>query len=578
MTLCADRRGPFSAAQWAAAVWCLAFAASGLACGATSRHSRPGDGPDEPDGGGAGSSSNSSGGSAGDIGAGGATSPGRTILRRLNRTEYKFTVRDLLGTKTTPGDQLPDDEQSADGFDTVGEFLSLDAQHITILQSNATQLIEELYARPETDPWRAKVLPCQLTAGAEATCARQVLTAFARRAFRRPVTSAEIDRLMDLVDKARVGETYEDGLKTALSAVLLSPHFIYREETSVAPGGDEPQALNAYELATRLSYFLWSTMPDDELAVSADSGKLTDDSAELGAQVERMLEDEKASTLTTRFANRWLTLDRLKTAAPEPTMYPSFDEELRVSAGTETATFFSHLISDNLPLSNLIDADFTYANDRLGKHYGISVAGAGFSKVSLAGTPRAGILGQTSFLMGTSMPNRSSPVFRGDWILTRILCSATPPGLGSPPMNDPAPGKSGRNLVEDYSKDASCASCHQSIDPMGFAFENFDGIGAYRTLDNGVPVDATGNYPDGTNFDGAVELTNLMAKDPRYPACVTSKLLTYGVGRPFSDQSELDYAKAIAAAALAAQQGQWQSWIAMVAASEAFRTNRPDAP
>lgn len=560
------------------AVSCLALALSGLACGATSRHSRPGDGLEEPDGEGGAGASNGAGGSAGNSDAGAATSPGRTVLRRLNRTEYNFTVRDLLGTKTTPGDQLPPDEQSADGFDTVGEFLSLDAKHITTLQGNATQLIDELYARPETDPWRARVLPCKLTAGAEATCARQILTAFARRAFRRPATTAEVDRLMALVDKARVGETYDDGLKTALSAVLLSPHFIYREETSVAPGGDDARALDPYELATRLSYFLWSTMPDDELAGSADSGKLTDDPAELGAQVERMLEDEKASTLSTHFANSWLTLDRLDTVAPEPTVYPSFDDDLRISARTETETFFSHLISDNLPLSNLIDADFTYANGRLGEHYGITVAGTGFRKVSLAGTPRAGILGQTSFLMGTSMPNRSSPVFRGDWILTRILCSPTPRGLDIPPMNEPAPGTSGRNLLEEYSKDADCASCHQFIDPLGFAFEHFDGIGAYRTMDNGVPVDATGIYPDGSNFDGAVELTNLMAKDPRYPACVTSKLLTYGVGRPFSDQSELEYAQAIAAPALAARQSQWRSWIAMVAASEAFRTNRPDAP
>ena len=172
-------------------------------------------------------------------------------------------------------------------------------------------------------------------------------------------------------------------------------------------------------------------MPDDVLAASADSGKLTSDPAELGAQVERMLKDEKASTLTTHFVYNWLTLNRLKTVTFAPTVYPSFDEDLRISAATETTTFFSHLISDDLPLSNLIDADFTYANARLGKHYGIIVTGTGFSKVSLAGTPRAGILGQTSFLMGTSMPKRSSPVFRGNWILNRILCSATPP----PPAN-----------------------------------------------------------------------------------------------------------------------------------------------
>ena len=527
-------------------------------------------------------------GSGGIVGTGG-TSPsdaaatadqGRTILRRLNRIEYNLTVRDLLGTKTTPGDQLPDDP-TVDGLDTVGEYLSLAPLQIEILQGAATQLVDELYARPATDAWRTKVMSCPLAAGAEAICARQILTTFARRAFRRPATGAEIDRLMALVDEARVGGSYDDGVKTALSAVLLSPHFIFREETSVAPGGAEPKALNAFELATRLSYFLWSTMPDEVLAASADSGKLTSDPAELGAQVERMLKDEKASTLTTHFAYTWLSLNRLKTVSFDPTVYPSFDEDLRTSAATETATFFSHLISDNLPLSNLIDADFTYANVRLGKHYGITVTGTGFSRVSLAGTPRAGILGQTSFLMGNAHPDRSAPVLRGDWILSRILCSATPP----PPdtvdistVNQPAPGGSGRHILEEFTKDPSCQSCHQFLNPLGFAFENFDGIGAYRTMDNGVPVDATGTYPDGTNFKGAVELTKLMGKDPRYPGCVTSKLLTYGVGRTFDGQSGLDYAKAVAARAQAAQQSQWRSWIAMVAKSEAFRTNRPDAP
>ncbi len=520
------------------------------------------------------------------IGSGGsggsAVAPAdRTVLRRLNRTEYNFTVRDLLGPTTTPGDQLPPDDLSADGFDSVGAFLALGAKHIMTLQNNALRMVAELYARPETDGWRTKVLPCKLTAGAEATCARQILTTFARRAFRRPATAAEIDRLMALVDKARAGATYDDGLQAALSAVLVSPHFIFREETSVAPGGTQPKALNAFELATRLSYFLWSTMPDDLLAASADSGKLTSDPAELGAQVDRMLKDEKASALTTHFAYSWLTIDRVDTVAPPLVeYYPSFDDDLRISAKTETATFFSHLISDNLPLSTLIDADFTYANARLGKHYGLSVTDPGFSKVSLAGTHRAGLLGQTSFLMGTSLPDRTSRVRRGDWILTHLLCSPTqpaPPDLHMATWMQEGSDVSVTNILEVHSNDAGCKDCHQLINPMGAGFENFDGIGAYRTLDYGAALDTTGTYPDGTNFNGAVELTNLIAKDPRYVACVTSKLLTYAVGRPFSGQSGLDYAKAIAAQAPAAQQRQWRSWIAMVATSEAFRTNGPDA-
>jgi hypothetical protein len=562
------------------AVSCLALAVSGFACTGTIGGETPGAGSGTGSGPGPGGSSES-------VGASGAKSPsdalaadkGRTTLRRLNRLEYNLTVRDLLGTQTTPGDQLPED-QSADGFDTVGEFLAVESKHILALQASATQLVDELYARPATDAWRTKVMPCNLTAGAEATCARQILTAFARRAFRRPATGAEIDRLMALVDKARTGATYDDGLKAALSAVLLSPHFIYREETSVVPGGAEPKALNAFELATRLSYFLWSTMPDDLLAASADSGKLSSDPAELGAQIDRMLKDDKSSTLTTHFVDSWLSIHRLDSVAPDSGVYPAFDEELRTSAATETTTFFSRLVSDNLPLSNLIDADFTYANARLGKQYGINVTGTEFSKVSLAGTPRAGILGQTAFLMGTSQPNRTSLVSRGDWILERILCAATPPPPANLNIGDlkvPTPGTSLRQVLEEHRADPVCNSCHQFIDPMGLGFENFDGIGAYRTMDNGAPVDAKGTYPDGTAFNGAVELAKLIAKDPRYPACVTSKMLTYGTGRPFSSASGLDYAQAIAARAQAAQQSQWGSWVAMVASSEAFRTNRPDA-
>jgi len=505
---------------------------------------------------------------------------GRTVIRRLNRTEYNLTVRDLLGTSTTPGDSLPV-ESATDFFDTVGEFLSMSPLQFETLETAASALTDELFALPATDPKRAKVFVC--TAGDEATCARQILTAFARRAFRRPAATAEIDSLMALIDKVRAGGTYDDGLKAAITAVLLSPHFLYKEETSVGVAENAPpKPLNAFELATRLSYFLWSTMPDDALSASADTGKLVSAPAELAAQLERMLADPKSETLSSNFARQWLALSRMDAVNVnvDTTVYPSYDPELPAAAQEETATFFSHLISENLPLHTLIDADFTYANARLAKHYGLTAAGNSLMRVSLAGTPRAGLLTQTSFLMGNSHPDVSSPVQRGNWILQRILCAATPP----PPNNvdlsfkPGATGVTARAVLESHRMDPACGACHNLIDPLGLGLENFDGIGAYRTMDNGAPVDASGTYPGGATFAGATELSRLIAQDSRYSTCVTKNLLTYGAGRLFSSPESMTYADALAQRAMAAGSGTWRSWISMVASSEAFRTNRPDSP
>ena len=299
---------------------CLAMAFGAFAC--TGRISSggygstdtglTGSGPSGPSG----SSGPSGPGSTGGTGTTGGSAPltldgGRTTIRRLNWTEYNLTVRDLLGTSTTPADGF-DEDSTAGNFNTIGDFLGISEGQAEELEGAATALSAELFALPATDPKRTKVFVCTLTTGAEATCARKILTTFARRAFRRPPATAEIDSLMALIDKVRVGGTYNDGLQAAITAILLSPHFIYKEETSVGVASNAAaKPLNAYELATRLSYFLWSSMPDDALSASADSGKLVSDPNELAAQVDRMLADPKAVTLTSTFARQWLTLYRL---------------------------------------------------------------------------------------------------------------------------------------------------------------------------------------------------------------------------------------------------------------------------
>lgn len=511
-----------------------------------------------------------------------ALDTGRTVIRRLNRTEYSLTVRDLLGTATMPGDSLPV-EPATDFFDTVGEFLSMSPLYLETLEVAASALTDELFALPATDAKRAKVFVCMPTTGSEATCARQILTTFARKAFRRPPATAEIDSLMALIDRVRVGGTYNDGLKAAITAVLLSPHFLYKEETSVGVAANaEPKTLNAFELATRLSYFLWSTMPDDALAASADSGKLASDPAELAAQIDRMLSDPKAETLSSNFAKQWLSLGRLDAVNVNVNakVYPSYDDDLRAAAQQETATFFKQLIADNLPLPTLIDADFTYANARLAKHYGLTATGTSLTRVSLAGTPRSGLLTQTSFLMGNAHPDVTAPVLRGDWILHRILCAATPP----PPddvvltFKPGATGVTARDVLDAHRVDPRCAGCHNIIDPLGLGLENFDGIGAYRTMDNGAPVAAQGTYPGGAAFASATELSRLIAQDPRYPTCVAKNLLTFGAGRSFSSDESLAYSDALSKRATAAGGGKWRSWVSMIASSDAFRTNRPDSP
>jgi hypothetical protein len=525
---------------------------------------------------------------SGGLGTGGNSSTalmldtGRTVIRRLNRTEYTLTVRDLLGTSMTPLATL-DAESATDFFDTVGEFLSLSGSQLEAMEAAASALTDELFALSPADPKRAKVFVCTPTTGSEATCAREILTAFARRAFRRPAATAEIDSLMALIDKVRVGGTYDDGLKAAITAVLLSPHFLYKEETSVGVAANAPpKPLNAFELATRLSYFLWSSMPDDALAASADTGKLASDAAEWAAQMDRMLADPKSETLSSNFAKQWLSLSRMDPANVniDRTVNPTYYDELPADAKQETATFFSHLISDNLPLASLIDADFTYANARLAKHYGLTVTGDSPMRVSLAGAPRAGLLTQTSFLMGNAHPDITAPVKRGDWILHRILCAAT----NAPPNDVPLafepgpPGVTARAVLEAHRADPRCAACHNIIDPLGLGLENFDSVGSYRAMDNGAPVNASGTYPGGAAFAGATELSRLIAQDPRYATCVTKHLLTYGAGRSFSSAESLAYADALAQRAMAAGGGRWRSWITMVASSEAFRTNRPDAP
>ena len=516
-------------------------------------------------------------GSAGSLGAGSgpgtaAQDAGSRVMRRLNHADYNNTVRDLLGTSLRPADKLPDDE-TAEGFDTVGEVLSLSLSHLETLEQASGQLIDELYALPEADGRRRAVLVCQLQAGSETTCARQILSGFARRAYRRPVTDDEVSALVRLVDKVRAaGESYEGGLKAALSSILLSPNFLYMVE-KVPGGAGTVAAVNDHELATRLSYFLWSSMPDAALFAAAETGALTRDPVKLAAEARRMLADPKAEALTRDFVGQWLTLRRLELVEPDKNTFPQYDQALRDAAVRETQLFLQALFEDNAPPETLLTARFTFVNERLSDHYGLSLTGSDFQRVDLSQTQRVGILSQASFLMQTSHPAFTSPTKRGIWVLEQLLCSPPPPfpmNMDIPPLATPVENETLRQKLEKHRQSPACASCHAVMDPIGLGLENFDAIGGYRTVENGSPVDATGVL-NGTTFSGVQELAPLLDK-AKLNRCFAQQLLTYAVGRTFSSEAGQTYANALVQSGSAAGPHGMRDVIEAVVQSEAFRT------
>lgn len=369
-------------------------------------------------------------------------------------------------------------------------------------------------------------------------CGRTILTNLARRAYRRPVTKAEVDKLLNLVTLAqRQGDSFEEGLVQALQAVLVSPHFLFRiEQERPAQTADATLPINQHELAARLSYFFWSSMPDEELFKLAEQGKLKEQ-AVLLAQVRRMLQDPKADALVKNFAGQWLELRRLESVKPDRQRFPEFDTYLRLSMERETELFFASIIREDRSVIDFIDANYSFLNERLARFYGVpNVSGPAFQKVTLAPeTQRGGILTQASVLTVSSYATRTSPVLRGKWVLENILnAPPPPPPPGVPTLDEAKLGATAslRQQLEEHRKNTTCAACHARMDPLGFGLENFDAIGAWRTLDGKFPVDSTGTLPDGRSFKGPQELkTILRAERAAFATGLTEKLLTYALGR-----------------------------------------------
>lgn len=368
-------------------------------------------------------------------------------------------------------------------------------------------------------------------------CARKIVAELARRAYRRPVADQEVQNLVRFVDMAQAkGDSFEQGVRVALEAILVSPDFLFRIERD--PNPNNPAAshhINDYELASRLSYFLWSSMPDEELFRLAGARKLHKPEV-LQAQVKRMLLDAKSSALVDNFAGQWLELRNLDSVKPDPDRFPGFDESLRHAMRQETRLFFAAVIHENRSILDFIDGKFTFLNERLAKFYGIpGVTGPEFRRVSLTGEERSGVLTQASVLTVSSYPTRTSPVIRGKWILENFLNDPPPPPPpGVPNLNEAAIGteESLRQQLEQHRANPACSSCHARMDPLGFGLENYDAVGHWRTHDGKFPVDSAGTLPGGRTFHSPAELkTILRADSDAFARCLAEKMLTYALGR-----------------------------------------------
>ncbi len=482
--------------------------------------------------------SSTSGGGAAPGTSTAAVDPGRVGIHRLNNAEYDYTVRDLLGTSLQPA--VPFLAEEGLNFDNTASALGMTpSQYQGYFQAASDLSAEALSNATE----RAHLLTCTPTVAGDA-CARQIVTDFGAKIYRRPLDPSEVDRAMKVYDadfaRAKSGP---DALGQAVRAMLSAANFLYRVEYDAVPTSVAPHALSGYELASRLSYLAWSSTPDDALYAAAKAGQLSDP-ATLEATVDRLLTDTKSAGFVESFAGQWLSIRKLASHSVTAQVFPTFTPTLADAMASEGYLWFQEFLTTNRPLSDWFSADFNYVNDELAAHYGMPAPGTGaqLKRVEITTDKRVGFLGLASFLTQTSFPSRTSPTLRGAWSLTELLCSPPPP---PPPVipkledsadpsdaSKPAGSENVRVRLEKHRADPGCAACHSTLDPIGLGLERYDGIGRYReAYPNGDAIAPNGELPGGVAFSGPEELGGLLAKDPRFTACAASKLYTYALGR-----------------------------------------------
>ena len=405
------------------------------------------------------------------------------------------------------------------------------------LQIRSITSVGPLETRPKS---HLKILACTPDIP-QAEQTREVLTRLLRKAYRRPPTENEVEQLAEFVESVQAnGAKWEAGIQQAIKVILCSPKFLFRLELDDRPQSEDPISINEFQLASRLSYFLWSSLPDEELLELAEKNQLTEN---LEEQAKRMLANPKAMELATNFGVQWLQIQRLETVTPDPERFPTFNPKLRKAMLKETELFLESIFREDQSILNLLDADYTFVNQRLGGHYeiwrdeqGEPIKGDAFRRVTLKDSARGGILTQASVLTVTSNPTRTSPVKRGRWVLEQILGSPPPPPPPDVPEleedHDAITGTTLRERLEQHRENPACANCHAKMDPIGFAMENYNAIGKFRTKDGEQDIDTAGQFPDGTSFEGIEDLKQILKnRKTQFARCLTEKMLTFALGR-----------------------------------------------
>jgi hypothetical protein len=504
-------------------------------------------------------------------------SPGHVALQRLTRSEYDRTVRDLFDVTSAPAQAFPPDS-ATDGFDNNAQSLTISPQLTELLLDIAEAVANEAIINRHDE-----IFSCDPAATpGDDSCVRQILAALALRVQRRPASAEEIDSLMALVDFASTeGDSVEAGVGYALQAMLMSPQFLYRGipavgTTPAAPGTIVP--LDDYALASRLSYFLWGSTPDDALLQAAADGTLHDTAA-LRGEFDRLLTDQKALALFDGFVNQWFALGKLQAANPDAAAFPQFNEPLRQAMADEVRMFFEDLRSRDGSVLELINGRQTFVNADLAALYGIAgVTGDALQSVATDPAQRSGVLTMPAVLTMTSGPTDPNIVRRGVWLAENILCAKPPPPPdGVPPAPAPMPGETERERLARHRANPTCSSCHDLIDPLGFAFESYDALGAYRDMAQGVAVDNQGTLPDGRSFAGIVGLVSLLEQGNEFGSCATRKLLTYALGRTAQAQEQC-LLQAIGEQTVTAN-SHLSDWLWAITTSQAFQSRQtPEEP
>jgi hypothetical protein len=467
--------------------------------------------------------------------------PGRVAAHRLSNLEYDNTMRDLLGYTGNVAQTtfLPD--QGAE-FDNAADNQSITDISYEQYFNAADAIVEEVFSSASLAASRAKIMTCTPSVS-DATCTRTIIEAFGPRAWRRPLSSMEVDGLLKVAtDAIAINPDAVESVKQVIKTMLASPPFLLHIEIDPDPTSAVPHSLTPYELASRLSYFVWSSMPDDTLfALAASDAIWTDET--LVAQVDRMLADPKATSFTQSFAGQWLGVRDLLDHSVEPSTFPTFTDALRTAMANEELSYFDEFLTGTLPMTQFLSADVNFVDATLATHYGFAPPAAGTVRVVNTTDARTGFLGLAGFLTATSSSYRTSPTHRGLWVLRNLLCQivpSDPPGV--PPLDPPgaesSPTAQGQNVrlrLTAHRAAADCAACHAALDPIGFGLESFDAIGAFRTTyGGGSPVDSSGMLATGETFAGLLDLANVLSSAShisQLTACTSQKMLTYALER-----------------------------------------------